>query len=110
MAAELQQRLALAIAQRVAADQGGRTVASAGDAVAAERLAHRVHPLGDERAKAKEGSRGAGGHGVMVAAAGRPGQVWFWAAQPADRGKTAGSPHGRALVSHGWPPRWSGAG
>jgi hypothetical protein len=25
-----------------------------------------AHPLGDERAQAKEGSRGAGGHGVMA--------------------------------------------
>ena len=45
-------------------------------------VAH-AHPLGDERAQAKEGSRGAGGHGVMVAAAGRPGQGWFWAARQA---------------------------
>jgi len=36
-----------------------------------------AHPLGDERAQAEEGSRGAGGHRVMVAAAGRPGQVCF---------------------------------
>jgi len=28
------------------------------------------HPLGDERAQAKEGSRQTGGHGVMLAAAG----------------------------------------
>jgi hypothetical protein len=37
----------------------------------------------DELAQAKEGSRGAGGHGVMVAAAGRPGQVWCGAARQA---------------------------
>ena len=43
-----------------------------------------AHPLGDERAEAKEGCRGAGGNGVTVAVAGRPGPVWFWAARPAD--------------------------
>jgi hypothetical protein len=37
-------------------------------------VAH-THLLGDVRAQAKEGSRGAGGHGVSVAVAGRPGQV-----------------------------------
>ena len=45
-------------------------------------VAH-AHPLDDVVPQAKEGSRGAGGHGVMVAAAGRPGQVWFWAARQA---------------------------
>ena len=45
-------------------------------------MAH-AHPPGDERAQAKEGSRGAGGHEVMLAAAGRPGQVWCWAARQA---------------------------
>jgi hypothetical protein len=31
-----------------------------------------AHAFGDERAQAEEGSRGAGGHGVMVAAAANP--------------------------------------
>ena len=45
-------------------------------------VAH-AHAFGDVRAQAKKGSRGAVGHGVMRAAAGRPGQVWFWAARQA---------------------------
>jgi len=98
LAVELQQRVALAIAQLVAADPAVVAIAIGGDAVegepgppcashdpaghvvlgggaaAAEQLqqlqrlvdgAH-AHPLGDERAQAKEGSRGAGGHGVMA--------------------------------------------
>jgi hypothetical protein len=48
--------------------------------------------LGDVLPQAKEGSRGAGGHGVMLAAAGRPGQVWLWAARQA--GAPAGIPSG----------------
>ena len=51
--------------------------------------------FGDERAQAKEGSSGAGGHGVMLAAAGRPGQVWFWAARQA--GAPAEIPSGVAV-------------
>ena len=43
-------------------------------------VAH-AHALGDERSQAKEGSRWAGGHGVMVAAAGRPCQGWCRAAR-----------------------------
>jgi hypothetical protein len=54
------------------------------------------HPLGDERAHAKEGSRGAGGHGVMVGAAGRPGQVWLWAARQAIA--PAGIPSGLGVM------------
>ena len=61
-------------------------------------VAH-AHAFGDERAQAKQGSRGAGGHGVMVAAAGRPGQVGFWSARQA--GAPAGIPSGNAaLVPH----------
>jgi hypothetical protein len=97
LAVELQQRVALAIAQLVAADPAVVAIAIGGDAVegepgppcashdpaghvvlgggaaAAEQLqqlqqlvdgAH-AHPLGDERAQAKEGSRGAGGHALQ---------------------------------------------
>ena len=47
LAAELQQFVALVIAQFVAADQGVGTVALAGDAVAGEHLAHHpLHPFG----------------------------------------------------------------
>lgn len=38
-----------------------------------------AHALGDESGQAKEDSRGAGGHGVMLAAAGRQGHVWLCA-------------------------------
>ena len=55
-----------------------------------------AHPLGDERAQSQEGSRGAGGHGAMVAAAGRPGQVWFWAARRAIA--PAGIPSGMGVM------------
>ncbi|MEA5442101.1 hypothetical protein [Cyanobium gracile] len=44
LAAELQQRVALAIAQLAAADQGVGAVAIAGDAVAGEHLAHHSLP------------------------------------------------------------------
>jgi hypothetical protein len=97
-AVELQQRVALAIAQLVAADPAVVAIAIGGDAVegepgppcasqdpaghvlrwggaaAAEQFqeheglvdgAH-AHALGDERAQAKEGSRGAGGHGGLA--------------------------------------------
>ncbi len=43
-------------------------------------------------AQGKEGSRGAVGHGVMVAAAGRPGQVWLWGWRQA--GAPSGIPSG----------------
>ncbi len=115
LAAQLLQRVALGVAQFVAADQAVGAVAVGVDAVEGEPCppsaaqdppghglrwgraappqqlheheglvdgAH-AHALGDERAQAKEGSGRAGGHGVMVAAAGRPGQVWLWAARKA---------------------------
>ena len=63
-----------------------------------ERLVDGAHApaLGDERAQAKQGSRGAVGHGVMLAAAGRPGQVWFWAAR--QEGAPAGIPSGVGVL------------
>jgi hypothetical protein len=98
LAVELQQRVALAIAQLVAADPAVVAIAIGGDAVegepgppcasqdpaghvvrgggaaaSEELLEHQgmvdgahAHPLGDERAQAKEGSRGAGGHGELA--------------------------------------------
>ncbi|EAQ76465.1 hypothetical protein WH5701_04320 [Synechococcus sp. WH 5701] len=55
-----------------------------------------AHPLGDGVPQAKEGSGGAGGHGVMLAAVGRAGQVWFWAACQA--GAPAGIPSGVGVL------------
>ena len=48
--------------------------------------------LSTKLAQGKEGSRGAGGLGVMVAAAGRPGHVLFWGARQA--GAPSGIPSG----------------
>ncbi len=58
-------------------------------------VAH-AHALGDGLPQAKEGGRGAVGHGVMLAAAGRPGQVWLWAARQV--GDPAGIPFGLAVM------------
>jgi hypothetical protein len=45
-------------------------------------VAH-AHAFGDVVPEALVGGGGGRGHGVMVAAAGRPGQVWLWAARKA---------------------------
>ena len=54
-------------------------------------MAH-AHAFGDGLAQALVGGGGVGGYGVMLAADGRPGQVWCWAARQAIA--TAGNPSG----------------
>ena len=138
LAAQLVQRVALGVAQFVAADQAVGAIAIGGDAVEGEpgppcaaqdpaghvlrwgraatpqqfqplrgslRLEHErlvdgahAHPLGDERAQAKEGSRGAGGHGVMVAAAASPAPGVAVPAQSLS--------HSAAARGGGDPSRW----
>ena len=87
-----------AIAQLVAADQAVVAIAIGGDAVEGEPGPPCAcqDPPGGGLPQAKEGSRGAGGHGAMLAAAGRPGQVLFWAARQA--GAPAGIPSGVAVM------------